>query len=173
MHHAAEKKTSQTLSRAGPHHRRRPGHGAEAVVRGGVDRHSLQPDGQSFYERIVRDDPDRKKIAIVAVAHYLVRVALAMLRSGECWRESNRSGKQETPQSTPTDGGGETPSRPQGFSPPPGTITDAPASSPPPPHSASPFSPEGRISVLELPGVIEKRCGLEKRKITHTIRRPC
>ena len=100
------------------------------------------PTVKSFYERIVRDDPDRKKIAIVAVAHYLVRVAVAMLKSGECWRESNRSRKQETPEPTPTDGGGATPSRPQGFSPPPGTITKAQASSPPPPHSASHFPPE-------------------------------
>lgn len=40
------------------------------------------------FDHIVRDDPDRRKIAIVAVAHWLSRVALAMLRSGEPWRES-------------------------------------------------------------------------------------
>jgi hypothetical protein len=33
-------------------------------------------------------DPDRKKIALVASAHHLARVMGAMLRSGECWRES-------------------------------------------------------------------------------------
>ena len=38
------------------------------------------------FERIVNGDKDRKKIAIVAVAHYLCRVMAAMLRSGEAWR---------------------------------------------------------------------------------------
>jgi hypothetical protein len=41
----------------------------------------------AYYERVRRDDPDRKKIAIVATAHYLVRVMAAMLRTGEVWRD--------------------------------------------------------------------------------------
>ena len=41
----------------------------------------------AYCERIRRDDPDRKKIAIVATAHYLVRVMAAMLRTGEVWRD--------------------------------------------------------------------------------------
>jgi transposase len=41
----------------------------------------------AYYERIRHDDPDRKKIALVATAHYLARVTLAMLRTGELWRE--------------------------------------------------------------------------------------
>jgi transposase len=41
---------------------------------------------RAFYQRVMRDDPDRKKIAIVAVAHHLCRVMAAMLRSGEVWR---------------------------------------------------------------------------------------
>jgi transposase len=48
-------------------------------------RHS--PTIKAFFQRIVHDDPDRRKIALVATAHYLLRVAAAMLRSGECWRE--------------------------------------------------------------------------------------
>ena len=43
---------------------------------------------RAFFERIKRDDPDRKKIALVATGHWLVRVMAAMLRSGECWRET-------------------------------------------------------------------------------------
>jgi len=39
------------------------------------------------FERIMAGDNDRKKIAVVAVAHYLLRVMLAMLKSGEAWRE--------------------------------------------------------------------------------------
>jgi transposase len=44
---------------------------------------------RSFYQRIMHDDPDRKKIAIVAVAHHLCRVMAAMLRSGEVWRRGS------------------------------------------------------------------------------------
>jgi transposase len=40
-----------------------------------------------YFLRIGRDDPQRKKIALVATAHYLARVMLAMLRTGERWRE--------------------------------------------------------------------------------------
>ncbi len=40
------------------------------------------------FERIVKGDPDRKKIAVIAIAHYLARVGLAMLRTGECWSEA-------------------------------------------------------------------------------------
>ena len=46
------------------------------------------PEIRAYYERVRRDDPDRKKIAIVATMHYLARVMLAMLRTGEAWRPS-------------------------------------------------------------------------------------
>ena len=35
-----------------------------------------------------RDDPQRKKIAVVATAHYLVRVMWSMLRHQRPWQES-------------------------------------------------------------------------------------
>jgi transposase len=38
------------------------------------------------FERVMRGESDRKKIAIVAVAHYLCRVMGAMLKTGEVWR---------------------------------------------------------------------------------------
>jgi transposase len=44
---------------------------------------------RGFYDRVKRDDPKRNKIALIATAHYLVRVMAAMLRSGECWREKD------------------------------------------------------------------------------------
>jgi transposase len=44
----------------------------------------------AFFERAQRDDPQRKKIALVATAHYLVRVMWSMLRHGTIWQE-NRS----------------------------------------------------------------------------------
>lgn len=45
------------------------------------------PTIRAYHDRICRDDPDRKKIALVATAHYLLRVMVAMLRTGEVWRE--------------------------------------------------------------------------------------
>lgn len=46
------------------------------------------PTIRSFYERVMRQDPQRKKIALIATAHYLLRVMAAMLRTGEVWRET-------------------------------------------------------------------------------------
>ena len=44
------------------------------------------PHIRQVYERIHRDDKQRKKIALVATAHYLIRAMLAMLQTGEVWR---------------------------------------------------------------------------------------
>jgi transposase len=41
-----------------------------------------------FFDRVVRGDPERRKIAAVATAHYLLRIMLTMLRTGEVWREA-------------------------------------------------------------------------------------
>ena len=46
------------------------------------------PTVRAYFERVQRDDPQRKKIALVATAHYLVRVMWAMLKRGTDWRES-------------------------------------------------------------------------------------
>jgi transposase len=46
------------------------------------------PTVRAFYERTRREDPQRQKIALVATAHYLVRVMWAMLRHGATWQES-------------------------------------------------------------------------------------
>ena len=45
------------------------------------------PTVRAYFERIRRDDPQRKKIAVVATAHYLARVMYALLRRGELWQE--------------------------------------------------------------------------------------
>lgn len=39
------------------------------------------------FERFQHGDPRRKKIAVIATAHHLIRVMHAMLRSGEPWEE--------------------------------------------------------------------------------------
>ena len=41
---------------------------------------------RAYFERIRAGKDDRKKIALVATAHHLLRVMLAMLRTGEVWR---------------------------------------------------------------------------------------
>lgn len=44
------------------------------------------PHLKAYFERIRGDDRKRRKIALVATAHYLVRVMHAMLRTGETYR---------------------------------------------------------------------------------------
>ncbi len=46
------------------------------------------PTVRAYLERIQRGDPDRKKLAVVATGHYLVRVMFKLLRSGELWQET-------------------------------------------------------------------------------------
>jgi len=41
---------------------------------------------REYFQRVCRNDPKRRRIALVATAHHLLRVMLAMLRTGECWR---------------------------------------------------------------------------------------
>ena len=51
---------------------------------------------RSYFERISQGNRERRKIALVATAHYLVRVMVAMLRSGEGWRPEPADAKEET-----------------------------------------------------------------------------
>ena len=46
----------------------------------------FNPKMRAFFQQVMRDDADRKKIALVATAHRLCRIMAAMLRSGEVWR---------------------------------------------------------------------------------------
>ena len=46
----------------------------------------LCPQIRAIFERIGRDDPQRRRIAIVATAHYLLRVMHALMRTGQGWR---------------------------------------------------------------------------------------
>ncbi len=48
----------------------------------------LSPTIRAYYERIVLENPERRKIALVATGHYLLRVMHAMLRDGTPWHES-------------------------------------------------------------------------------------
>jgi hypothetical protein len=53
------------------------------------------PTLREFFKRVMREDPDRKKIALVATAHYLCRIMAAMLRNGEAWRGSDPSEQKD------------------------------------------------------------------------------
>jgi len=46
------------------------------------------PTVRAYFERTRRGDPQRKKIAVVATAHYLVRVMWALLKRGTVWQEN-------------------------------------------------------------------------------------
>ncbi len=46
------------------------------------------PRVRAYFERVQRGDPQRKKIALVATAHYLVRVMWALLKRGTTWEEN-------------------------------------------------------------------------------------
>jgi transposase len=43
-------------------------------------------EARAFFERVSGGDPGRRKVALVATAHWLLRVMLSMLRSGEACR---------------------------------------------------------------------------------------
>lgn len=49
----------------------------------------LSPAIGQYFERIKQDNPERKKIALVATAHYLARVMHAMLRDNRPWAEAS------------------------------------------------------------------------------------
>ena len=51
------------------------------------------PAVRAYFERIQRDDPRRKKIALVATAHYLVRVMWALRKRGTVWQENEARAK--------------------------------------------------------------------------------
>ena len=55
---------------------------------------------KTYFERIRGDDPDRKKIALIATAHHLVRVMYTMLRTGETWRPEEDPGADRNKKST-------------------------------------------------------------------------
>jgi len=43
---------------------------------------------RAYFQRVQRDDPSRRKIAIVATAHYLARVAWSLMKKQTLWKES-------------------------------------------------------------------------------------
>ncbi len=68
------------------------------------------PSFKRFFERVMGGKTDRKKIALIATAHRLIRIMGAMLRSGEAYDAGHAD-----PKRSPQSGGrsGENPIRPQ------------------------------------------------------------
>jgi transposase len=50
---------------------------------------------REYFNRICRQDHDRRKIALIATAHYLARVVLAMLGSGQGWKYERKGRKPQ------------------------------------------------------------------------------
>src|ERR687886_339742 len=69
------------------------------------------PAVRAFFERTQRGDPQRKKVAVMATAHYLVRVMWALLKRGTVWQEKPGLAKEPcsdpgiAPVATPGEGG--------------------------------------------------------------------
>jgi len=53
---------------------------------------------KEYYERLCRRDPNRRKIALVATAHHLLRVMHSMMLSGEAWRDPAAKAAPARPQ---------------------------------------------------------------------------
>ena len=54
------------------------------------------PTIHAYHERMKHERDDRNKKALIATAHYLARVMLAMLKTGEAWREQDPSNAPTT-----------------------------------------------------------------------------
>lgn len=50
---------------------------------------------RDYYRKVRKDDPQRRKKAVVAVANHLLRVMTAMLRSGQSWQENPAAVKEK------------------------------------------------------------------------------
>ena len=46
---------------------------------------------RAFYERVLHGDTGRRKIALVATAHHMLRIMLSMLQTGELWRDEKQA----------------------------------------------------------------------------------
>jgi transposase len=58
---------------------------------------------KAYFERVTHGDKDRRKIAVIATAHHLLRCMGAMLRTGEAWDESAAARTKRPPISPPED----------------------------------------------------------------------
>jgi transposase len=78
---------SASMNRLGRITKEGPGTVRKVLVEAAWQGIRRSPTIRAYFERIRQERDDRKKKALVATAHYLARVLLGMLRTGECWRE--------------------------------------------------------------------------------------
>ena len=65
-----------------------PGTARKYLVQGAWQAIRRSPTVRARYERFVGVRPERRKIALVATAHWLLRCMFAMLRSQQPWHEA-------------------------------------------------------------------------------------
>jgi transposase len=78
--HSADTRRDGHITRQGP------GTVRKLLVEAAWQAQRLDPSVKTFFQRVTAGKKERRKIAIVATAHHLLRCMAAMLRSGECWR---------------------------------------------------------------------------------------
>ena len=79
---------SAGVNRLGHITKQGPGTARKYLVQGAWQAVRRSPRVRARYERLVGERKERRKIALVATAHWLLRCMFAMLRSGEVWREA-------------------------------------------------------------------------------------
>jgi transposase len=79
---------SAGVNRLGHITKQGPATARKYLVQGAWQAVRRSPRVRARYERLVGGRKERRKIALVATAHWLLRCMFAMLRSGEAWREA-------------------------------------------------------------------------------------
>ena len=80
--------SSAGLNRLGHITKQGPPTARKYLVEGTWQAVRRSPTVRAYFLRVCNEKPDRKKVAVVATAHYLLRCMWAMLRNGEAWREA-------------------------------------------------------------------------------------
>jgi transposase len=78
---------SAGINRMGRISREGPGTVRKMLAEASWQARRRSPSVRAFFDRVQGDRPDRRKRALIATAHYLARVMLAMMKTGETWRE--------------------------------------------------------------------------------------
>jgi len=79
---------SASVNRLGHITKQGPGTARKYLVEAAWQGVYRSPTIRAYFERILRGQKERRKIALVATAHYLLRCMHAMLVSGELWHEA-------------------------------------------------------------------------------------
>lgn len=79
---------SASVNRLGHITKQGPGTARKYLVEAAWQGVYRSPTIRAYFERILRGRKERRRIALVATAHYLLRCMHAMLVSGELWREA-------------------------------------------------------------------------------------